>query len=313
MSSSHMTYDRACFLLDLGEIVSPDRDFIDATTLKKQFHKMALKHHPDKNPHNEYATQHFQEIQDAYHFLQSYTQSPQTSVNNPTTTFKTMMRTWLEEYIHGAGKPQLLIILSKLACMAETSALDYLRNIELDTLLKVSQFASMHQDVFHLSDEFMEQIASLIKEKQANVKVVIVNPTLDDLLSQHLYKMHYGGEVFVIPVWHSVLEYDLSGGGTMMVECHPVLPDNIRIDDHNNLHVDLDVDLGEIWDKPVFSFVLGQAHSFHLYPTTQLYCVGRQTVTLKHCGIPEIHVKRIYDTSVLKHIYVNVQIISKSC
>lgn len=300
-----MNYQRACLLLDLGRL---DDEMVDMATLKKQYHKMALKYHPDKNLHNTNATQQFQEIQDAYHFLLKHSNvSPQHTFTEVPTTFKTMMRVWLEEYIHnGTGKHQLLIILSKLASMAETSALEYLRNIELGTLEKVWEFASLHQEVFHLSNTFMEQLLELIEEKRLNVKLVTLNPTLDDLLNQHLYKMHYGGEVFVIPVWHSVLEYDLSGGGTMVVECHPILPDNVKLDDHNNLFVELELELGDIWNKKEISFKLGQAHEYYLYPTTQLYCVGKQQIALKNCGVPEIHVKKMYDTSVLKHIFVDV-------
>ena len=303
-----MNYERACFLLDIHDDMYDTNGEMNVSLLKKQYHKMALKHHPDKNPHDTYATHHFQEIQDAYQFLLKYVQSPQTTINEPT-TFKSMMRVWLEEYLHsGAGKHQLLIILSKLASMAETAGLDYLTNIEVGMLEKVAEFAKLHQDVFHLSDTFLQKLDALVAEKRADVKVVTLNPTLDDLLNQHLYKMHYGGEVFVIPVWHSVLEYDLSGGRTMWVECYPILPEYVRIDEHNNLHVDLEFDLGEIWDKTAISFTLGQSHTYHLYPSTQLNCISQQQVVLKHCGIPEIQMKRMYDASVLRHIYVNIHI-----
>lgn len=304
-----MNYERACLLLHMDGVGE-----MDPAILKKQYHRMALKHHPDKNPQDVYATEHFQEIQDAYHYLQKCTQSPQHEINEPI-TFTSIMRAWLDEHIHSSPfKHGLLIILAKLATMAEDAALDYLHKIELNTLEKVAEIARFNRDVLHLSNTFLDKLNVLVVKKRSKEVTKIVNPTLDDLLNHHLYKMHYRGEVFAIPVWHSVLEYDLSGGGTMVVECNPLLPDHVWMDDHNNLFVELEVEVGEIWDKPAFSFTLGQTHQFQLSPVTQLYCTSQpQQIVLEHCGIPEIQVDKIYDTSTRKHIYVNIRIQSPHC
>jgi hypothetical protein len=303
-----MRFERACELLEIDNTKQIPYDL-----LKMQYRKQALRFHPDKNPHNPDATQAFQEIHQAYETLLEYTavDTNDKELYNEPVSFSTTFKSWLKMVF--GEKPNTntdnltMLILSKLATMAETASLDYLRTIEKTKLEEVFEFAKLHREIFHFNDAFLEQLQTLIEEKRGNEKIVMLNPSLDDLLSHNLYKMHYNGELFIIPLWHSSLEYDLSGGGTMVVECNPVLPDHVKLDIKNNLYVDVEYKIGEIWNKEVVELVLSDNHAVNLYPKTW-YLKPRQTVTLKHCGIPEIHVKNIYDVSVLKNVYINVNI-----
>ena len=53
------------------EILEINVDINDITLehLKKQYRKMALKHHPDKNGNTPESNEHFKNINEAYHWL----------------------------------------------------------------------------------------------------------------------------------------------------------------------------------------------------------------------------------------------------
>ena len=64
LGDKDMTVEQARSYLGLKEGVNYDRK-----TMRKQYHRVCAKWHPDKNPNNTMAKQYFQKIQDAYELL----------------------------------------------------------------------------------------------------------------------------------------------------------------------------------------------------------------------------------------------------
>ena len=60
-----MDYSKAIKILELQDSKSE----IQLSTIKKQYHKLALWYHPDKNNNSETSKIQFQELNEAYHYL----------------------------------------------------------------------------------------------------------------------------------------------------------------------------------------------------------------------------------------------------
>ena len=54
--------------IDFYELLGVSRD-ADGATIKSAYRKLAMKHHPDRNPGDEAAQEHFKEAKEAYEIL----------------------------------------------------------------------------------------------------------------------------------------------------------------------------------------------------------------------------------------------------
>jgi hypothetical protein len=161
-------------------------------------------------------------------------------------------------------------------------------------------------DAFHLSPEIINKIDEIIAEKQKNDEVIILNPTIDDLFENNLYRLTVNSFTYIVPLWHHELVYDNSGND-IYVNCNPVLEKRINIDNKNNLHVDIEYKIMDLWGKATVDVQIG-SRKFQINP--QLLKLTRtQTVILANQGISKINTNDIYNVSKRGDVYLNIQIL----
>ena len=79
--------------------------------------------------------------------------------------------------------------------------------------------------IFYYSD------IHILQKKMKRDNIIILNPTIDDLLDDKIYKLALEERTFMVPLWHHEVCFDISGAD-LIVQSLPELEDHIFIDNH---------------------------------------------------------------------------------
>jgi hypothetical protein len=158
-----------------------------------------------------------------------------------------------------------------------------------------------------------EEITRIIREKMQKNNIVILNPSLKDVIQNNISVLQYEGQTFYVPLWHSELHYRLEGSDKqLIVKCMPELPGHMSIDANNELHIDVRADIKELLNRSggVLRIPLYDDECVDL-GVRELHIKSRQTVILKNNvhGISLICATDIYDVNNKAPICVHVQVV----
>ena len=292
-----MNFQKACKILDIN-----DKQKLNVDELKHKYKLYALKFHPDKNKSID-ATEKFQEINSAYQYLCSH----DIELNEPyqeNTSYSDILFTFMTSIIPIDKDTNVIhIIIQKLTHVCESKSHDFLDKLDKDTLIKIYNVIKTNKDIFHIKDEYITKIENIKNNKIQKDEVIILNPTLEDLFDNNLYRLTLDKNTYIIPLWHHELQYD-NNGKDLYVRCNPVLLDDIEIDETNDIHVHKSYKIHEIWGKQDIEIEIGN----RVFPIEayELKFIENQTVFILDSGISRPNVKNIYDISMLSTIYIHV-------
>lgn len=298
-----MNFLEACTILEIDEAC---RNPLCLDELKRQYRRKILQYHPDKN-HSENAAIMFREIRSAYEFLKTAEQS--FDDEDDIHSYQTHLFSFLKNIFpidESAMQNKIFkLIVQKLVDCCETKAVTIMEKMDKNLLVKIHGVFVNYKDVFHFSGDFLQKVEQVIARKTQKDECVIVNPDLDDLWENNLYKLVDGDDVFLIPLWHHELVYD-KGGSDLYVHVIPVLPDNISIDAENNIHVFLKYSIVELWKMDRIEVVVGK-RSFTIL-REHLAMKSHQTISIYRQGITQINDKNTLDISRQGDIVVHLEI-----
>ena len=134
----------------------------------------------------------------------------------------------------------------------ETFSYKIFNNISKERSVEIYKFLLL----LPISDIIKERMREMLMRKMGNDNIVILNPSISDLLNDKLYKLEIQEEEIYIPLWHREKYYDLSHN-SLIVQCIPDLGENVQIDKMNNIHYNLDICIEDIFDKTYIDIELG--------------------------------------------------------
>ncbi len=314
-------------------------------TIRRQYKMLALKYHPDKNKADD-AADKYREIKEAHDVLciskAGPTEDPtgrgwfsKYGLDKTTLGSSTYARTASDffEMIYNDEQFQRRIfhpLLMRVVSSCEEKALAMFRKMENTKARKLYDILILYQDTLHLSADTLAKIHQIIEAPTSEATlsevtlsevtlseatlseepldeslvkdIVVLNPNLDDLLDQSVYKLkHDNGQIVFVPLWHRELEYD-----GVFVDCVPTLPDNIWLDELNNIHVKCGFKVGDLWGKDLVDIQVGD-RTYNL-DVGLLRLVSWQTVRIDGLGIPVPNEADIFNVSRLSSVYAHVEI-----
>lgn len=285
----------ACNILEIDDIKS-----ITIDQLKKKYHRLALLNHPDKNGNTQESTKKFQLIQEAYELLKQeifYVETKEPKEEKSAYMF--LLQMFINGLIQGKYNEIITSIVKNVVLGCKELSLKILDDLDSDACLFIYDFLTKHKLVLRLDDDIIEKVKQVIKMK--GMQLFILNPSLKDLHENNIYKLLVNDKVYLVPLWHDELYFDEG----IIVKCIPELPENIEIDEYNNIHVLFRVS---------FTFSLLEKEFLELYVDTKriviflkdLQMVKCQTYTLRNQGISIINEKNMYDIETKSDIIVKI-------
>ncbi len=315
---------------------------------------------PDATPAaTEESTEKFKDINHAHKCLVDYFYSGSgfahyTSHGGYDSILQLFIKTMISKHDIHADSIQTLVhhIITK----GIQSAITVFRSMEKQTALMIYDILSKNQELFGISRETMDEITKIMEEKTSADIVIRLNPSLLAMLLDRVYILHENGHTYYIPLWHSELHFKIGStrgrsdnrdhvfcskeaennpdvdsdaevkaaavsGGELIVLCDPELPDNVSIDEHNNLYISLDVSVNELFKMQVLPVVINEEtkanriiYYIHAADVT-LRTDITQRVLLHGCGgIASIHSSTIHTNDMYKvdkraNVYANIRLV----
>jgi hypothetical protein len=301
-----MNIQQASEILELEMI-----QIVDIKIVKKQYHKLALQNHPDKNGNTEESNQKFKKINEAYFYLKdmndniysnaSKSDNDEEDDHNDDIDFNdnnylNILKVFIQNIIQCSNKDAVFEIIKDIVVSCKQIPLKLFEGLDKYVCIEIYEFITKYKTILHISQDTIDNVKIIILEKIKNDQIYILNPSINDLFENNIYKISILDETYLVPLWHNELYFD-GKDGEIIVKCIPDLPENVTIDEHNNLTISLDIQLTqELLDKPSIHFYLGDKCMQILL--NHLNLQKSQIVLFKRQGISQINDSDMYNVSV---------------
>ena len=318
-----MNYNIACNILNL----KPQFTYSE---LRKNYHLLALQYHPDKNK-SKNAEEVFKNVVDAYNYLKDFSnrksyynnnnqrnENNENNVNNENnennnnfTEPNNFDFNFQDEITYAKLITEFINIIStndsRLVKMFKNDCLEYsisiINSLDYSILIFLSNYINLFYKIFSISKETLEGIISTIKNRLQNTNIYILNPTLKNIKNNEVYCLQHQDETIYIPLWHRELIYN-----DITIKCIPDLPENIQIDDDNNIHYKVFIEKDSLFD--ISNIEIDFCDEKHYIPIENLFIKKYQLYVIKQCGISLINTTNILDIDkkgdIIVHIFINI-------
>ena len=315
--------------IDINEI---NISTIDIKYLTKKYRKQALKYHPDKNGNTIESKIKFQKINEAFHYLKREFACLEEDQENdkydkedkdkdPSSLYLPILQMFLKSVFQNKYTETFLDIIKDIVInLKKTISLSLFDKLDKETAFTIYHFLSKYRDILHINQDILDQIREKILEKYENIIIYKLNPSIDDLLNNNMFKLFIDEKLYLVPLWYNESHFLYNQETTenrekeIIVLCEPELPENIKIDEENDLHVEIKVDLlylASLIDQekgnPSIPVTIGKK-VFEI-PLEKLCLKKKQVYRMKQIGLSKANEEDIYDVNnksdIIFHIEIN--------
>jgi len=285
--------------IDISKINTKD---ITLHKLKKQYHKLALKYHPDKNGNTVESNEKFKQIQEAYFYLKKELQfldldlendknndqyEEKTAKNQTMPVYMDILHLFMKGILEGKYDEIISKIIQEIVTGCKKISLTLFENLDKDTFMNIYNFLSKYRFVLHLKDSILEGVREIVQQKFENVLIYKLNPTINDLMNNNIYKLNVNDQICYVPLWINESYFDVSGC-EVIVLCEPDIPNNISIDEDNNIHLIREVSIANELIHLLTSntnLKIELANKVFEIPIEELYMKKEQIFAIKNRGL----------------------------
>jgi len=283
---------------------------ITGDQVKKQYRKLALLHHPDKNGNTVESKERFQKILEAYQLAIQVFENGDNNFNTERkyereeeskTDYNNILQMFLTQMLKGARNEYLNVIVKEIVHNCKKVTLSLFEHLNKDQCLAIYHFVSKYKSVLHIHEETIETIKNILLDKFKDIQMYSVNPTLRDLFQNNVYKLNIAGKTYFVPLWHSELYFDPN----IIVRCIPELPEHISIDEENNILFCCTISFtSSLLKQDVYPIQIGEI-TLNI-PIDRLFLRPNQTYTFKQMGISKIIEDDMYKVDEKSDIIVHI-------
>tara|TARA_Y100000992_G_scaffold302683_1_gene278345 strand:- start:4924 stop:5727 length:804 start_codon:yes stop_codon:yes gene_type:complete len=230
---------------------------INLKDLKKKYMKKAILMHPDKGGSNE----DFILLQTNYEILKNVVEE------NETSDFDKLCNTFIKF----------------MTCLDEENK-KKLHNELLEL------FNNLSNDWYNKLDQQYKVILKMLYEKynkitNTNKKLYNLFVSLEDVYNDNIYKLYYENQLFLVPLWCKECFFDYNN-----IEIHVKifvdLPENVSIDNLNNIHIFQSYNLIEVFDKKILEINISNMN-FNINKE-QILLKDNQIIEIKNKGLTKV-------------------------
>lgn len=288
-----MNYRDALDILELD-------DTYTLKQLKQSYYKKCLMYHPDKNPNGE---NHFKKVKNAYDILIEYCE---TDCNTGTNQYDYV--SLLQKYItiiaekYSWDKDIIMDVFHIITNKKQEITIELFKRFKKETMIEIFELIHKYKNIFNITDDFIQKIKNEILEKNKKLIVYELNPSIQDLFENNVYIFEIEERKYYIPLWHSEVYFD-----KFIFIITPELPNNMTIDNENNIHVYIHLTRKEIFENKYLKVNLYREKNI-TFESDNLYCRRKQIYTLKRQGINKINEKDIFNSDRKSDIILHIDI-----
>jgi curved DNA-binding protein CbpA len=269
-----MEFEEACNIFQIYSFNN-----IDGKVLKKKYYKLSLLHHPDKHNNSRESNEKFKKINLAYELLKQEINEEDEFIEN-NVNYEYFLKIFLKKYD---------FIYHFILNNYENITKHIFEGIDKERAINLYNFLLNNKSILHISDKLVEKVKEIILDKYKDVTIYILKPTLNELFGDRIFKLEVIEKTFFVPLWHSELEFDKD----IIVKCIPDLPENITIDENNNLIVNIKTHFSSLLEK---NYINVNVNNLFI-PVNELFIKKKQYYIFKEKGISKIDEYNMYNIS----------------
>jgi len=321
-----MDYKKAFEIL---EIDTNNTTYSDITIelIKKKYHKLALQNHPDKNGNTPESNEKFRQINEAYNYLKreikninsNHFDNNDDSENEEqsSSVYFDILKLFMKGILDGKYNDVFINIVQDIVSGYKKISLRLFDNLDRENAINLYLFLSKYKTILHLSDSILDDIKTVVIQKYDDVEIYKLNPNINDLMNNNMYKLYINDKLYLVPLWYGEVYFDNlnnnenQNNNEIIVLCDPELPEGVKIDDDNNIYIEKKINIqselpGLVLNNESIIIEIGDQRYYIL--VSELSMKREQYYKIKNKGITKPN-DDIYNVSQKSDIIVKIVLV----